>query len=127
MNSILIPVSIGELFDKASILQIKIERIKDESKITDCKNELDKISTFFMPLYEKNQELFSKLKKVNEALWEIEDDIRRKEKAKEFDDQFVQLARSVYQVNDKRSQVKAEINLFFGSDINEVKSYEDYN
>ena len=126
MNNIIIPVSIGELFDKVSILHIKIEKIMDPKKKSDCKNELEMLNKLFLPYFAKNKELFSNLKNVNENLWKIEDDIRLKEKRKEFDQKFIQLARSVYRVNDERSNIKGQINSFFGSDIKEVKSYEDY-
>ena len=126
MGSVLIPISIGELFDKVSILLIKIEQITDQTKISDCKKEIDMLNKNFLPYYKKNKDLFDELKNVNEQLWKIEDDIRIKEKRKEFDEDFVHLARSVYKVNDQRSLIKGQINSFFGSEINEVKSYEDY-
>jgi len=126
MSIVLVPVSIGELFDKVSILKIKIERITDQMKISNCQTELELLSKIFLPYYEKNSDLFEELKQVNEQLWEIEDDIRIKEKNKEFDEEFIRLARLVYVVNDQRSNVKGKINIFFGSKINEVKSYEDY-
>ena len=126
MDNILIPVSIGELFDKVSILHIKIEKIADAKKKSDCQLELDLLNKHFLPYRAKSEGLFEELIRVNQDLWKIEDDIRSKEKRKEFDEEFIQLARSVYRVNDERSRIKGKINSFFGSNIHEVKSYEDY-
>ena len=118
-------ISVGELLDKISILEIKSERIKDETKLSHVSRELAILSADASAL-ESYAEWVSKIKKVNEKLWEIEDDIRAKEKSKEFDEEFVRLARAVYVTNDERFDVKDEINTFYGSDIKEQKSYEDY-
>lgn len=123
-----VPVSDGELIDKYTIVEIKTERICDINKKEKAKKEydllkfyVDKLSTAY-----KLAELIHELKKVNESLWDIEDHIRKKEKSKEFDDEFIQLARNVYITNDKRAEVKNKINTITKSEIVEVKSYEKY-
>ena len=123
---ILVPISIGELFDKITILQIKKNRIKG--------NKLDNVNKELNHLEEvvKNNNLkiekkfFTQLKKINTNLWEIEDKIRIKESKNEFDQEFIDLARSVYKENDKRASLKKEINLNYGSLFVEEKSYKDY-
>jgi len=124
----LVPVSNGELMDKYSILLIKKEFIKDNEKLNKVQIEIDYLEPFIQKLknaYEV-KELFNKLISINKELWNIEDSIRIKEKNQEFDDEFIQIARSVYFTNDKRANVKNEINKISGSDIFEVKSYEKY-
>lgn len=124
-----IDISIGEFFDKLTILEIKKERIKNEEKLVNINNELNGLNKLlseqsFSRADIKNE--IAALKEVNEALWVIEDDIREKESQKSFDDRFIELARSVYIENDKRSKIKREINLKLGSDFIEEKSYEEY-
>lgn len=121
------PISTGEYIDKLSILLIKKEKIKDLAKLNNIKKEIDfllsKSNSF------NSEELnfwIDKIKKVNLKLWDIEDQIRIKEKNKEFDQEFIDLARNVYYTNDERFSVKNEINKFFESLIFEEKSYEDY-
>lgn len=129
MSEILVPVSFGELLDKIAILQIKSERMRDEAKLANVRNELSALEQTWMahPAAVGNvAELRAALKAVNERLWVIEDDIRLKEKAQAFDDGFVQLARSVYFENDTRARIKKDINLALGSAYVEEKSYEDY-
>ena len=129
MNKILVEVSVGELLDKISILEIKQEKIKDAESlkfITDeynvLKAELDKnIKTD-----EKLKNLFNSLKEINSKLWVIEDDIRGCEATKDFGSNFIKLARAVYQNNDERARLKREINLLLGSKIIEEKSYKSY-
>jgi len=120
-----IPVALGELYDKITILTIKTERIKDEGKLKNIRYELTRLEHIAKE-YPIEQELFDALKKINESLWGIEDNIRLKEKRKEYDEIFIKLAQSVYINNDERSAIKREINLKYGSDIVEEKSYEDY-
>jgi len=124
-----IPVSIGEILDKKSILEIKSERMSDEKKLINVRHELgaldDELSKL-EGLWGAVGDLYVQLKAVNEELWVIEDDIRIKEAKKEFDNIFIDLARSVYVTNDKRADIKKEINLKMGSDLVEEKSYEDY-
>ena len=124
-----IDISIGEFFDKLTILEIKKERIKNEEKLVNINNELNGLNKLlseqsFSRADIKNE--IAALKEVNEALWVIEDDIREQESQKSFDDRFIELARSVYIENDKRSKIKREINLKLGSDFIEEKSYEEY-
>ena len=127
--TIKIELSYGELLDKITILQIKSERISDKSKLANVNKELtllnelwqaDEISSFDIA------KEIAELKSINEALWDIEDDIRDKERAKEFDARFIELARAVYVTNDKRANVKRVINEKLGSDLIEEKSYADY-
>ena len=129
MSEIQAPVSFGELLDKISILQIKSERMSDEAKLANVRNELSALETSWMahPAAGHNiVELRAQLKAVNERLWVIEDDIRIKEKAQEFDAVFIKLARSVYFENDERARIKKDINLALGSSYVEEKSYQDY-
>ena len=123
-----VPVSDGELIDKYTILEIKTERIKDTNKKEKAKKEFDLLKYYVDELSTSYNivEIIDELKEVNKSLWDIEDDIRKKEKCKEFDDEFIQLARSVYIINDKRAEVKNKINNATKSEIVEVKSYEKY-
>jgi len=129
MSEILVPVSFGELLDKISILQIKSERMSDAGKLANVRKELAALDATWMAHPAAGQDitaLRAALKAVNERLWDIEDDIRLKEKAQAFDDAFVQLARSVYFQNDERARIKKAINLALGSSYVEEKSYQDY-
>ena len=122
-----IPVSVGELVDKVTILEIKIKMIKDKSKLKDVRKELDLLKKVFI---KKNINLkkiktdTDNLKKINQRLWFIEDKKRKHEKLKKFDSNFIKLARNVYKLNDKRAMYKFNINKITGSHIIEVKSYE---
>ncbi len=123
------PISLGELLDKISILIIKIENIHDEKKLAIVKKELNlllKIQDNLSIDKKILDEYLEKLKKVNSELWIIEDKLRDLERNKIFDNGFIELARSVYFTNDKRSEIKLKINKELGSDIIEVKSYEKY-
>lgn len=121
------PVSIGELVDKITILQIKKEKIHDPQKTETVKKELNLLVNKYKAICTKILDDHMKgLREVNEKLWEIEDAIRKKERAKEFDQEFIELARSVYKTNDIRSQIKMKINVASNSYIMEVKSYEKY-
>jgi len=129
MDNIHVPVSPGEVLDKITILEIKSERISDPEKVANVRVELALLQETWNKLISNDdtiQGLHAQLKKINEALWEIEDDIRDKERAKEFDDRFIELARAVYVTNDRRSEVKKQLNLHLGSEIIEEKSYQDY-
>lgn len=124
-----ITVSAGEFLDKLTILEIKSERIKNEEQLRNVNKELDILRKIWAesPLRRIDVSgLVEELRGVNENLWDIEDLIRRKEALQRFDDEFVQLARSVYQVNDKRAAIKRELNRILGSDLMEEKSYPDY-
>ena len=120
------PISIGELIDKITILEIKKNKLQN-SKLENVLKEL----SFLRKLMEKHQieitdDLFTQLKEINLTLWNIEDQIRIKEKNKEFDNIFIELARSVYFTNDKRSEIKKRINRLSNSEITEEKSYAEY-
>jgi hypothetical protein len=122
MTHCLIPVSIGELYDKYSILEIKYERIKDLTKSEFVKREMDYLKPF-IDQYRLEETLREQLKLINEKLWDIEDRIRVKESLQEFDQEFISVARSVYKTNDERNVVKNQINEIFKSDIKDIKSY----
>ena len=129
MNTPYIPISWGELFDKKTILQIKLKNLKTKSALKNVKIEYAYLSKIFDENFSKNkiaQKLMSDLKKVNQKLWDIEDLIRDKERNKTFDKDFVELARSVYFTNDDRSYIKRTINDTFGSELIEEKSYAHY-
>jgi len=129
MENIKVPVSPGEVLDKITILEIKSERMSDPEKVANVRVELALLQETWKEFIRDDEVirgLHAQLKEVNEALWEIEDDIRDKERAKEFDERFIELARAVYVTNDRRSEVKKELNLHLGSEIVEEKSYQDY-
>ena len=129
MNEILIPISPGELLDKITILQIKAERISDPAKVANVKTELDLLSKVWNETVEADAEitaLTAELKSINEALWEIEDDIRDEERHRRFGERFIELARAVYVTNDDRANAKKKVNLHLNSTIVEEKSYQDY-
>ncbi|OIQ19162.1 MAG: hypothetical protein BM556_07705 [Bacteriovorax sp. MedPE-SWde] len=121
-------VSLGELIDKLTILEIKIERINDITKVENAKNEHEQLTLQLNELNLDNKENLSnlrgELKQINEKLWVIEDDIRLKESDNVFDQEFIDLARSVYITNDQRFEVKNSINMGYNSEIKEVKSYK---
>ena len=124
-----IEISIGEFFDKLTILEIKQERIKDQAKLVNINRELNALNALLdgLPVSRADVENeVNELKAINEKLWVIEDDIRDKESKKSFDQEFIELARAVYFTNDKRSDVKRAINIILGSDFIEEKSYEEY-
>jgi hypothetical protein len=128
-SSIRIEVSPGELLDKTSILEIKSERIADPAKLRNIRHELGlyrDIRARAIPGGAAIESLVRDLKAVNEALWEIEDEIRECEAKRDFGPRFVELARSVYRTNDRRAAIKREINLLCGSAIIEEKSYAAY-
>lgn len=121
-----IPVSIGELFDKITILEIKSNRISDTKKLFFVKKEYDLLNKIALKIdqnYSKNSN-YKKLKKINEFLWDIEDGKRQHEKDQNFDKKFIYLARQVYLNNDERARIKLAINKKYNSEIVEVKSYK---
>ena len=129
MNLVFVPTSFGELIDKITILRIKSERIENGEKLQNIMSELkmlEEIKGESIPSSIDIQDEFVQLKKTNETLWDIEDHIRAKENRKEFDGEFIQLARSVYIENDRRAGIKRRINQKLGSSILEEKSYTDY-
>ena len=122
------PISLGELVDKISILIIKQKNITDETKLDHVKKELDFLQKTLMN-YVQQEEINNYLENlinINSKLWNIEDDIRECERKKLFDQTFIDLARSVYFTNDERAKVKNDINKTFGSELLEIKSYEEY-
>ena len=129
MNKILVEVSVGELLDKITILEIKKEKIKDNSKlkfIDDEYNVLKEQLKNNVKNDEKLNKLFLSLNEINSKLWVIEDDKRMCEKNSDFSEKFVELSRNIHFLNDKRAKIKLEINQLTGSKIREVKEYTDY-
>tara|TARA_B100000212_G_C27306203_1_gene503728 strand:+ start:122 stop:517 length:396 start_codon:yes stop_codon:yes gene_type:complete len=123
-----IPISVGELVDKITILKIKSQNISDIDKLHNVKVELEALETNFnnLKIASPIDSEITELEKVNNKLWVIEDEIREKEKNKEFDNIFIKLARSVYKVNDERANIKKIINQKTGSLFVEEKSYSNY-
>jgi len=129
MSEIRVPISVGELIDKMTILEIKSERITRAGALANVLRELERLTRIWenSPISDQDMdEARTELKAVNEALWEIEDQIRAKENAGNFDEEFIELARSVYLQNDRRAAIKRRINLESGSELIEEKSYVDY-
>ncbi len=129
MNKIIVEVSIGELLDKISILEIKLEKIKDPEKLKFITNE----HSILKDQLEKNvksddklNKLYQSLKEINAKLWVIEDDKRQCEKEKDFGEKFIKLSRDVHFLNDDRAKIKLEINNYTGSLIKEIKEYTNY-
>ena len=129
MKDLLVPISPGELLDKITILRIKSARMTDETKVRNVRVELDALEQTWresgaaVPAVAADE---AALQKVNEELWDIEDRIRDKERAGEFDAVFIELARSVYVTNDERARFKKNINMTLGSRLVEEKSYQSY-
>ncbi|WP_442265151.1 DUF6165 family protein [Tenacibaculum sp. ZS6-P6] len=127
-----IEVSNGEIIDKYTILAIKLTEIKNQNKLKNIQNEYDVLTPVVDQIYnevsdqDELKKLHNDLLEINKKLWKIEDDIRECERAKDFGETFVNLARAVYFTNDDRSVVKKDINTLTGSDLVEEKSYEDY-
>ena len=129
MKTPLIPISWGELFDKITILQIKIKNFHEKNALNNVKTEHDQLNAIYNNYFLKDEiaiVLFNDLKEINQKLWDIEDKIRDKEKRKKFDKEFIELARNVYFTNDERSRIERNINETFGSKIIEEKSYSKY-
>jgi hypothetical protein len=121
-----IEVSNGEITDKLTIIEIKMERITDPAKLENLHKEFSILNEAVAEIIDKKHPLYLELYHINNQLWDIEDHIRDLERAKDFGDDFVQTARSVYFINDKRSDVKRAINELTGSNLTEEKSYENY-
>ncbi len=121
-----IEVSNGEIIDKLTIVQIKLERIKDNSKLINLKKEYQVLKTAAGKIISTEDPLYRMLYEVNCELWDIEDRIRDLERRKDFGEEFIQTARSVYFKNDRRSEIKKEINVNTSSGLTEEKSYEKY-
>ena len=128
-KKILSEISAGELLDKISILEIKLEKIEDKNNRKEVKKEykiLKEIQNSSIKLDNKIKELFNSIKEINIKLWNVEDELRICEKNKDFGKNFIELARKVYFNNDKRAKIKSEINKILGSNIREVKQYVNY-
>lgn len=122
-----VPVSIGELLDKITILRIKTRRMSDAQKLRNVSEELKALEAVCREVgIDTNADLVHSLEQINEVLWDIEDKIREKERVREFDSIFIELARAVYQRNDERFSFKSKINSAFGSVYREEKSYKPY-
>jgi hypothetical protein len=129
MNKILVEVSVGELLDKISILEIKQEKIKDHEKLKFINDEHSILKSQLkqnVKTDEKLEKLFQSLKEINSKLWVIEDDKRLCEKEKDFGEKFIKLSRDVHFLNDDRAKIKLEINNHTGSKIKEIKEYTNY-
>ena len=129
MNKILVEVSVGELLDKISILEIKQEKIKDPEKLKFINDEHSILKSQLeqnVKTDEKLEKLFQSLKKINSKLWVIEDDKRLCEKEKDFGEKFIKLSRDVHFLNDDRAKIKLEMNNHTGSKIKEIKEYTSY-
>ena len=128
-KKILSEISPGELLDKLSILEIKLTKIKDKKNLLEINKEyesLNETKKLNINITDELKNLISEIKKINLKLWNIEDDIRTCEKNKDFGEKFIDLARSVYLNNDKRSEIKLKINKILNSNIKEIKHYVDY-
>jgi len=129
MNKILVEVSVGELLDKISILEIKKEKIKDSEKLKFINDEYNVLKDQFnmnVKSDEKIDKLFKSLKEINSKLWVIEDDKRLCEKNSDFSEEFIKLSRDVHFLNDERAKIKLEMNNHTGSKIKEIKEYTSY-
>ena len=128
-DEIIVPVSSGELIDKISILKIKKNKITNKSKLRNIKKELFLLNKIYKNNFQKNKKILlyeKKLININKKLWDIEDKIRLLESKRNFNQEFIKLARSVYINNDKRSEIKKKINTLTGSHLIEEKSYKSY-
>ena len=128
-KKILSEISTGELLDKISILEIKLEKVKDKTNLEEINKEykiLKEVQDSNIETTEKLKALFNDIKEINLNLWDIEDRLRICEKNKDFGQNFIELARQVYLNNDKRSKIKSEINKILGSNIKEIKQYVNY-
>lgn len=121
-----IEVSNGEIIDKLTILQIKLERVKDEAKLKNLRKEYDELVRMTSSIMSTSDPLYKALYDINCELWDIEDRIRDLERKKDFGEEFIATSRSVYIKNDKRADIKREINIRTSSDLMEEKSYEKY-
>ena len=121
MNSPHVPISWGELFDKITILQIKLDKLTSKNALNNVGREFKQLQSILIKYFPNSieaKQLEEELKQINQQLWDIEDNIRDKERKRSFDDEFIQLARSVYIINDERSRIKRKINDIFGLTLN---------
>jgi len=128
MKKILAEISLGELADKLTILEIKLKKIEDKESINIINKEYQSLNNIDLKGIDikKYKALFNELKSVNEKLWDIENEKRLLEKNSDFEDKFIEVSRNVHFMNDKRAKIKKEINRTFGSNIEEVKEYTKY-
>ena len=127
MTEIVVPISVGELVDKVTILRIKSTQIKDAQKLENIRNELVALEeTCLKNKIDLKTNLVAELEAINLKLWDVEDELREKERTETFDKEFINLARAVYFTNDKRADIKKQINLSTGSKFVEEKSYKNY-
>jgi len=134
MKNIEIPISIGEAIDRLTILKIKVSQIKNNDKLVNIRNDHDLLEKAIYKYYPEapifplkvDSHIFGELYKVNKELWDVEDKLRVLERGKDFGSEFIELARSVYYLNDKRAEVKKRINIEYKSRLIEEKSYEAY-
>ena len=128
MKKILAEISLGELADKLTILEIKLKKIEDKESINIINKEYQSLNNIDLKGIDikKYKALFNELKSINEKLWDIENEKRLLEKNSDFEDKFIQVSRNVHFMNDKRAKIKKEINRTFGSNIEEVKEYTKY-
>lgn len=127
--SIPVEIPVGDFLDKLSILEIKSERIQDATKLANIRRELDVLRATWQASSYAQSDItteYAHLKTVNESLWDIEDQIRDQERVKDFGERFIELARAVYQTNDRRAEIKRTLNVKLGSALVEEKSYSDY-
>ena len=128
MNKLIL-ISDGEILDKFSILNIKQKKIIDQNKLININNEINSLQNISLKIILSNSRIeifYAELTKINEKIWTIEDNIRKKEKLQQFDSEFIELARSVYRTNDQRANIKKQINIISESNLIEEKSYEQY-
>mgnify|MGYP001298270482 CR=1 FL=1 len=125
MDIPLVPISVGELYDKYSILEIKLSKITDNKKLSYIQKEYNMLENI-VKKYKLRPKMYEMLKEANLILWRTEDKLREKEKYNTFDREFIELARSVYKNNDLRHKIKQTINMIFDSEITEIKSYSTY-
>ncbi len=128
MKKILAEISLGELADKLTILEIKLKKVEDKESINIINKEYQSLNNIDLKGIDikKYKALFNELKSINEKLWDIENEKRLLEKNSDFEDKFIQVSRNVHFMNDKRAKIKKEINRTFGSNIEEVKEYTKY-
>jgi hypothetical protein len=122
----LIEVSDGEVVDKLTIIEIKLENIRDKAKLANIRNEYEVVNEAVKKIIDKTDPLYIELLNINKELWKIEDDIRNCDRNKDFGSKFIELARAVYFTNDRRADIKKRINLLSGSSLIEEKSYQAY-
>ena len=123
-NKCLVPISLGELYDKYTILQIKRNKITNEYKLSNVIKELEYLK-YYVDKFNLDLEIIKELEEINKKLWIIEENIREKETKNEFDEEFITYARNIYKINDMRSNLKNKINILINSDLIDIKNYSN--